>query len=138
MTLPQKLEILIRRKGITKTDVAALAGITYRALANYVSGGRKPRYTILVKMAEILNTSAEFLLNDNQGLILTSEERFVFNAESAEQAVNEGAALLDEMRKVFGTDLTNTEPAGILTDADKRALFACMSEIYFDTKARKN
>lgn len=123
MTLPQKLEILIRRKGVTKTDMADLSGITYRALANYISGGRKPRPAILAKMAELLGTTPEFLLNDSQSLILSSEERFIFNADSPEPAVNAGVALLDQARKVFGD---NT-----LTKKDKQALFSCLSEIYF-------
>jgi transcriptional regulator with XRE-family HTH domain len=128
MTLPQKLEILIRRKGVTKTEIAAITGITYRALANYISGGRKPRPGILSKMAANLDTTPEFLLNDTQGLILSSEERFIFNAESPEPAVNAGVALLEETRKLFN----NAE----LTNVDKQALFSCMSEIYFDAKNR--
>ena len=127
MTLPQKLEILIRRKGVTKTDVAAMTGITYRALANYISGGRRPRPGILAKMATILNTTSEFLLNDSQNLILSSEERFIFNAVSPEPAVNAGVSLLEETRKVFGD-----ASADALSKADKQALFSCMSEIYFN------
>ena len=126
MTLPQKLEILIRRKGVTKTEFAEFSGITYRALANYISGGRKPRPGILMKMAENLDTSTEFLLNNAQNLILSSEERFIFNATSPEPAVNTGLALLKETRKVIG--------GNDLTKEDKQALFSIMSEIYFDAK----
>jgi transcriptional regulator with XRE-family HTH domain len=130
MTLPEKLEILIRRKGVTKTHVANLTGITYRALANYVSGGRKPRPAILAKMAEILDTTPEFLLNEKQGIILSSEERFIFNADSPEPTVNAALSLLDETRKIFGEKH--------MTDTDKQALFSVMSEIYFDAKNAKN
>ncbi|MCL1902859.1 MAG: helix-turn-helix domain-containing protein [Oscillospiraceae bacterium] len=126
MNLPQKLEILIRRKGITKTDFASLSGITYRALANYISGGRRPRSGILAKMAVNLDTTVEFLLNDSQNLILSSEERFIFNATSPEPAVNAGLSLLENTRKIIG--------GKDLTKEDKQSLFSIMSEIYFDSK----
>jgi transcriptional regulator with XRE-family HTH domain len=125
MTLPEKLEILIRRKGITKTEIAVEVGITYRALANYISGNRKPRKAILTKIAEALDTTPEFLLSTQQNIILTGQERFVFNAKSPEPAVNAALALLEETRKVFSNDLTPT---------DKQALFSCMSDIYFTSK----
>jgi transcriptional regulator with XRE-family HTH domain len=131
MTLPEKLEILIRRKGITKTEAATLTGITYRALANYIAGGRRPRKSILAKMAEILGTTPEFLTDEGRSLILSSEERFVFYADSPELAVNAGLALLDECRRVLGAV---GEQA--LSANDKRALFSCMSEVYFDAKGR--
>ena len=124
MNLPQKLEILIRRKAMTKTDFATLSGITYRALANYISGGRKPRPGILAKMAENLDTTTEFLLNDSKSLILTSEERFIFNAKSPEPVINAGLDLLCEARKIFG----NSQ----LTQTDRQALFSLISEIYFN------
>jgi transcriptional regulator with XRE-family HTH domain len=126
MTLSEKLEILIRRKGVTKTEIAKSAGITYRALANYVSEGRRPRNAILVKIAEVFDVTPEFLLDTKQGLILSSEERFIFNADSSpEPCVNAALELLENTRSVF---------KGELTASDKQALFSCMSEIYFASK----
>jgi transcriptional regulator with XRE-family HTH domain len=135
MTLSQKLEILIRRKGITKTQAAERAGITYRALANYIAGGRNPRKSILSKLAEILGSTPEFLTDESRSLILSSEERFAFNADSHENAVNAALALLDETKRLFGRsgNLTSDET---LSGEDMRALFSCMSEIYFDAKGR--
>jgi len=130
MRLSEKLEILIRRKGVTKTHIAEMSGITYRALANYISGGRRPRASILANMAEILGTTPEFLLNDQQSLILTSEERFVFSATSPETAVNAAESLIDDTRRLFG------DGSG-LTSTDKQALFSVMSEIYFDSKNKE-
>mgnify|MGYP000691854588 CR=1 FL=1 len=40
MELKDKLEILIKRNGYKKTDFASAVSITYRALANYISGAR--------------------------------------------------------------------------------------------------
>ncbi|MCL2634351.1 MAG: helix-turn-helix domain-containing protein [Oscillospiraceae bacterium] len=128
MTLPEKLEILIRRKGVTKTDFATSVGITYRALANYISGGRNPRRAILAKMANLLDTTPEFLKNEKQKLILDSEERYVFNATSGDVAVNRGLALLEEAREVFSSELK---------EADKQALYSCITEAYFKSKSKE-
>jgi transcriptional regulator with XRE-family HTH domain len=128
MTLPEKLEILIKRKGVTKTGIAEMAGITYRALSNYISGGRNPRPKILAKLAGILDTTPEFLTNDSQRIVLSSSERFAFNADSPETAVKVGLTLLDDARKLF------SGYSAKLTDNDKQALFACISEVYFNAK----
>ena len=130
MTLSEKLEILIRRKNTTKTDFAVKIGITYRALANYISGDRIPRRYILVKMAKELDVTADFLLNDKQSLILDSRERFIFNATSEEKGVNAALSLLGETEKVF--------KSGDLTDADKQALYSCMTEVYFGAKTNQD
>ena len=51
MELKDKLEILIKRNGYKKTDFASAVSITYRALANYISGARTPRAKTLSDMA---------------------------------------------------------------------------------------
>jgi transcriptional regulator with XRE-family HTH domain len=130
MTLSEKLEILIRRKGMSKTDFAGETGITYRALANYISGARTPRANILKKMAGFLSVEPEFLLNDKQNLILGSEERFFYYAESEGRGLTEAAALLEKVRAVFG--------GAALSEKDKQALYACVTELYFDAKAKGN
>jgi hypothetical protein len=82
-------------------------------------------------MAGVLGTTPEFLLDNKRTLVLTSTERFAQNAESPDSAVDEGVSLLTLTKKVF------TTPNG-LSSNDKRALFSCMSEIYFDAKNRDN
>jgi hypothetical protein len=82
-------------------------------------------------MADILGTTPEFLVDEKRSLILSSEERFVFHADSSEIAINAGLALLDETKRVF-----DKRGADALSNADKQALFFCMSEVYFDAKGR--
>ncbi|MDR0196678.1 MAG: helix-turn-helix domain-containing protein [Oscillospiraceae bacterium] len=126
MTLPEKLEILIRRKKISKTDFAGEIGITYRALANYISGSRHPRRKILNKMSDSLSVTPEFLLDDKKNLILDSEERFFHYAESEGKGLSEAAALLEKVRGVFYGDA--------LSEKDKQSLYACVAEMYFDAR----
>ena len=128
MTLPQKLEILIKRKNINKTEIAKMTEITYRALANYISGERRPRKAILAKLSEVLNTTPEFLLDDKQSIILTSEERFVYNANSPDPIIHSALTLLKQTREIL---------SGNMTASDKQAFFSCLTDIYFASKNKQ-
>lgn len=124
MTFSDKVEILLRRKNWKKTEFADKLGITYRALANYLSGARNPRDIILKKICDELEVSKEFLLDEKQGLVLDSEERFIHNADEESEELDRALDFLKDARRVFGGK-------GLVT-ADKRALFNCIAEIYFD------
>ncbi len=73
----EKIEIMLGRRRMRKTDFAESIGVTYRAFANYMNGSRTPRAATLDKMARELGLTAEFLTNDNEELELTIEERFI-------------------------------------------------------------
>ena len=73
MELKEKLEILIKRNGYKKTDFAAAVSITYRALANYISGARTPRSKTLSDMATLLGVSDEMLTDDNIDITLSAD-----------------------------------------------------------------
>lgn len=128
MQLNQKLEILINRKGVKKTEFAASVGITYRALANYLSGSRTPKRSVFEKIAEALETDIAFLADNSKNLVLTSEERFIFNSSSDSKGISEASDYLEKTRGLFAGNL--------LSEDDKQALFACLTEIYFDAKER--
>jgi hypothetical protein len=81
-------------------------------------------------MAEILETTPEFLLNPHKSLILTSEERFIFKSDSPEPAVNAALSLLADARALF-SESNEPSPSSVLTDSDKQMVFSCLSEIYF-------
>lgn len=129
MNFGEKLDVLIRRKGWKKTDFADKIGVTYRALANYSAGSRTPRGEILKKIALLLDTNEEFLLDDRQNLILSSEERFFQYASEKSTGLSDAASLISQAKDVF------TGPA--LADEDKQALFSLLTEIYFDAKRCK-
>lgn len=124
LTFSDKVEILLRRKNWKKTEFADKLGITYRALANYLSGARNPRDIILKKICDELEVSKEFLLDEKQGLVLDSEERFIHNADEESEDLDRALDFLKDARRVFGGK-------GLVT-TDKRALFNCIAEIYFD------
>ncbi|MGN0589026.1 MAG: helix-turn-helix domain-containing protein [Ruminiclostridium sp.] len=124
MVLGEKLEILIGRKDISKTDFAEKIGITYRGLANYLNGSRKPKKDVLSKIAGELGVSVEFLTDDSKSLILDSKERFVFNSTSDSTSIREAADYLEKGKQIFEKSNISQE--------DKQALFACLTEMYFN------
>ena len=124
MILGEKLEILIGRKNISKTDFAEKIGITYRGLANYLNGSRKPKKDVLSKIASELGVSVDFLTDNSKSLILDSKERFVFNSTSDSNSIREAAEYLEKGKQIFERDNISPE--------DKQALFACLTEMYFN------
>ena len=124
MLLGEKLEILINRKHLSKTEFAEKVGITYRGLANYLNGSRKPKRDVLERISEELGTSVDFLTNDNRSLILDSKERFVFNSTSDTNSVREAAEYLEKGKAIF--------ECPDISLADKQALFSCLTEVYFN------
>ncbi|MCL2018711.1 MAG: helix-turn-helix domain-containing protein [Oscillospiraceae bacterium] len=129
MKFSEKLEVLIRRGGMKKTEFADKIGITYRALANYISGSRAPKKSVLLKIAEELDTDIVFLTDDAKSLVLTSEERFYFGATSEGRGILDAMFYIDKTRELFDGDK--------LSEEDKQALFNCVTEIYFDAKNKR-
>lgn len=77
MQMNEKIEIMLGRRRIKKTDFADTLGITYRAFANYMNGSRRPRPAILQRIADELDMTTDFLTDDEQEIELTVEERFI-------------------------------------------------------------
>ena len=125
MLLGEKLEILIGRKNMSKTEFAESVGITYRGLANYLNGSRKPKKDVLERISAKLDTTSEFLSDDSKSLILNSKERFVFNSNSDSASIREAADYLERGKQIFESPDMSSE--------DKKALFSCLTEMYFGT-----
>ena len=98
MKMNEKIEIILGRKRIRKSDLAHNVGITYRAFANYMNGSRKPRPSTLSKIAEELQVSTEFLLDDSQELELTVEERFIKRVCASDADKAQAAQFLAQSR----------------------------------------
>lgn len=123
MQLNQKLDLLIKRKGLKKTEFAEKVGITYRALANYLGGERIPKGSVLAKLAEALDVDKSFLTDDSLSLVMNSEESFIYGSHSDGAAVQRAAESLAEFREIM--------KECSLSNDDKRSYFACITEIYF-------
>lgn len=126
MTFKNKIEILLLRKGYKKTEFAEKIGVTYRALANYLAGTRSPKKSIMNKIEEELEVTSSFLLDNNQSLVLNSEENFYYNCSDKSSDSDKAMVFLQQAKKLFSENG--------LTEDDKQALFSCITEIYFNSK----
>ena len=126
MKMNEKLEIMLSRKRIKKTDFAHSIGITYRAFANYLNGTRNPRAETLQKMADQLQLTPEFLKDDSQELELTVEEQFIRKICPSDADKAQAAQFLAQSRGLFAGNTLNSE--------DKESLIKCLMEIYEDSR----
>ena len=126
MKMNEKLEIMLSRKRIKKTDFAHSIGITYRAFANYLNGTRNPRAETLQNMADQLQLTPEFLNVDNQELELTVEEQFLRKICASDADKAQAAQFLAQSRGLFAGNTLNSE--------DKESLIKCLMEIYEDSR----
>ena len=126
MKMNEKLEIMLSRKRIKKTDFAHSIGITYRAFANYLNGTRNPRAETLQKMADQLQLTPEFLKDDSQELELTVEEQFIRKICASDADKAQAGQFLAQSRGLFAGNTLNSE--------DKESLIKCLMEIYEDSR----
>ncbi|WP_049545145.1 helix-turn-helix domain-containing protein [Streptococcus salivarius] len=109
MEFSERLKDLRKQAGLTQVDVAEKLGISQPAYASWERGVKKPTQDNLVKIAQILNVSVDYLVGnseeksdelDNIELLfrmnskgLTDEEKEIFKKELIE--------FMEERKKLF-------------------------------------
>lgn len=109
MEFSERLKDLRNQAGLTQVDVAEKLGISQPAYASWERGVKKPTQENLVKIAQILNVSVDYLVGnseekadelDNIELLfrmnskgLTDEEKEIFRKELIE--------FMEERKKAF-------------------------------------
>lgn len=109
MEFSERLKDLRKQAGLTQVDVAEKLGISQPAYASWERGVKKPTQENLVKIAQILNVSVDYLVGnseekadelDNIELLfrmnskgLTDEEKEIFRKELIE--------FMEERKKAF-------------------------------------
>lgn len=136
MKFNEKLDILLSRRRIKRVDFAERVGITYRAFAYYMSDNRKPRKSVLEKIAKELKVTPEFLLDDNKELSLSLEEKFLRSISSKSSDPSESAKVTAEATK-FLSQSRGLFAGNTLSEEDKQDLMRCLTEIYEDSRKGK-
>jgi len=62
----ERLSSVLAERGITQLELAALVGVTRAAMSRYVSGEREPRFTTLLRIAEVLDVHVDELLGTTE------------------------------------------------------------------------
>ena len=114
MKFSERLKDLRKQAGLTQVDVAERLGISQPAYASWERGTKKPTQENLVKIAQVLNVSVDYLIgnfsekNTNKELEdieilfrknsegLTDDEKVVFRQELI--------AFMEERKKLFEKD----------------------------------
>ena len=98
MEFSERLKDLRKQAGLTQVEVAEKLGISQPAYASWERGAKKPTPENLVKIAQILNVSVDYLVGN-------SEEKAdeLDNIEMLFRMNSKG--LTDEEKKVFKKEL---------------------------------
>lgn len=110
MEFSERLKKLRKKARLTQVDIARKLGISQQAYASWERGIKKPTQENLVKIAQVLNVSVDYLVGnseertdelDNIELLfrmnskgLTDEEKEIFKKELVE--------FMEERKKAFG------------------------------------
>lgn len=109
MEFSERLKDLRKQAGLTQVDVAEKLGISQPAYASWERGVKKPTQENLVKIAQILNVSVDYLVGNSEEITdeldniellfrmnlkgLTEKEKEIFRKELIE--------FLEERKKAF-------------------------------------
>ena len=112
MDFSERLKDLRKQANFTQVEVAEKLGISQPAYASWERGAKKPTQENLIKIAQVLNVSVDYLVGnsevkldelDNVELLfrmnskgMTEEEKEVFKRELIE--------FMEERKKLFKTD----------------------------------
>lgn len=98
MEFSERLKKLRKDTGLTQVDVASKLGISQQAYASWERGAKKPTQDNLVKIAQILNVSVDYLVGNSQE---TSDE--LDNIELLFRMNSKG--LTEEEKRIFKKEL---------------------------------
>lgn len=98
MEFSERLKKLRKDTGLTQVDVASKLGISQQAYASWERGIKKPTQENLVRIAQILNVSVDYLVGNLQE---TSDE--LDNIELLFRMNSKG--LTDEEKEIFKKEL---------------------------------
>jgi len=63
--LGQRIQKLRKEKGYSQTELAKKIGISYAQISRYEIKGSQPPAVVLNKLADVLDTSVDFIINGN-------------------------------------------------------------------------
>lgn len=66
-TLGGRITSLLTKNGLTQRELAEMIGVTEVSMSRYISGGRMPKGPIVANIATALHTTADYLLNGEEG-----------------------------------------------------------------------
>ncbi len=91
----KNLKKIAKARNKSLTSLAVELGVSQEAISQYISGKISPKLSIIIKMAEILNVSVDYLLDLTDDVITSN-----FKLDENELALIENYRKLDNKNKV--------------------------------------
>lgn len=120
MNSGEKLRHLRTAQKLTQKELGKILGVSTRQIQNYEGNIQNPSKKITLKIMELFNVSADYLL---------IEESTSFSEEKADDDLREKKRM-DDIIKATHAIFTSGE----LSQEDKDATFQVMQEIYWESK----
>ena len=61
-SMGERIKALLEKRGITQKELAEKTGCTEAAISHYIKGDRVPRASVLSKIAIVLETTSDYLM----------------------------------------------------------------------------
>ena len=130
MTFGEKLKTVRLSLNISQSELAKKTGISERSLYTYEQTGILPRSNNLRKLADALNVSVSYLLDEDETDPHKNIEHDIFIANSKNKygykGAREATELLSRASALFA--------GGQLDDDAKELFFQSLMEVYLDSK----
>ena len=108
MTIAERIRITRQQKGWSQSELAEKSGVNYKSLSRYELGTSIPPANLLKDLANALDVSADFLLNDEDTEIKDKElfKRFTVIQEMTGESRKVVDAFLEMAIRDFKTQQT--------------------------------
>lgn len=130
MTLGEKIKQARLAANMTQSSLAEKTGISERSLYTYEQAGIMPRSGNLRKIAEVLNVSVGYLLDDNETDTQKNINQDIFLANVKNKygykGAHEAADILNRTSALFA--------GGELDEKAKDIFFQSIMEVYLESK----
>lgn len=121
MELGEKIKTARSSLGMSQSALAKKTSLSLRSIQNYESGQRHPaNIAIVKKIANVLNVSCEYLLDDASRYVIDAASR------AGEKAARDIDGLLSDIQGLFA--------GGELSQNDKDKVMRAINEIYWESK----
>ena len=103
--IPEKLKEARERQGITRVEAARRMNIPQSSYVRYEKGDRKPTHATIVQMAQVLETSVDYLIGESEDdnadtvLVFKNDEPILYEITMGAKDFNE--AQLNRLRKYY-------------------------------------
>lgn len=131
MTFSEKMYNARLALNLSQIELAEKVGISERSIYNYEQTGILPRPTALQKLADALNVTVAYLMDDDETDTMKNidDEMFIASAKNAfgSKGAQEAQAVLEKATALFA--------GGELDDNAKEMFFQSLKEVYLESKA---